>query len=103
MKTVYKTKRILSIVVFVSGVVLYLLFFTAHPFLHNHPIDGKHHHNCPACNFEATASFSTIPEGVILPTFSIQTIYLFLTDYQETYQQPFHKDYFVRGPPIISA
>lgn len=103
METVYRIKRILSIVVFVSGVVLYLLFSAAHPFLHNHPIDGEHHHNCPACNFVATASFSIIPEGVIFPSISFQVVCLFLTDYQEAYQESFRKSYSVRGPPIISA
>ena len=70
MKGIIRAKRSLGITIFASGMVLYLLFATAHPLLHNHSIDNNHHHNCPACNFLAAASFSSVPEAVIaLPVY----------------------------------
>ena len=103
MKSIIKIGRILSIVIFVSGVALYLLFAIAHPLLHNHPIDGKHHHNCSACNFLIVASFSTMPEVIVVFAIFFQIIYRAFFNYQQPYQQVFYKGHSVRGPPIIFA
>jgi hypothetical protein len=102
MKTILVLRKVLATSVFVSGIVLYLLFATAHPFLHNHHIDGEHHHNCPACNFLTVASFSTVPETAI-PSVFFQVDYQPLFDYQQPYQQTFCENHSVRGPPLVSA
>ena len=102
MKAVVRIERILSTAIFVSGVLLYLAFSIAHPLLHNHQIDGKHHHNCPVCNFLSTASFSTVPEAVIIPIIFQITPQIFF-DYQQSYQQVFHRKHSIRAPPIIPA
>ena len=102
MKSIRAIKRILSIAVFVSGVAFYLLFATAHPLLHNHPVDGKHHHSCPACNFTAIASSIKL-EIVISPDIFFQVVRkIFLND-QESSQQIFCKKYSARAPPYIFA
>lgn len=100
MKSIIRIGRILSIVIFVSGVVIYLLFATAHPLLHNHSVDGKHHPNCPSCNFIAVASFATIPNIVIVIAFIFLITCLLFRSLQQPYKKLFDKSHFVRGPPI---
>ncbi|MDI6890966.1 MAG: hypothetical protein QMC83_08540 [Thermodesulfovibrionales bacterium] len=66
MKIILDLRRILATTLFISGVVLYLLFATCHPLLHNHHDDGEHHHDCSACNFLAIGSNIVIPQAVII-------------------------------------
>ena len=96
------TGRILSITLFVCGVAFYLLFSTAHPLLHNHPIDGKHHPNCPSCNFIVVALFATIPDVIIVIAFIFLITCLLFRSLQQFYKKLFDKSHFVRGPPVIS-
>ncbi len=103
MKTILVSRRVLSTSVFISGLVLYLLFATAHPFLHNHPEDGEHHHNCLACNFLATASFAIAPEVVIVSSISYKADHQIFFDFRQTYKQRFHKSNLTRGPPFIPS
>ena len=101
MKRAVKIGRILSIALFVSGMVFYLLFSTAHPLLHNHQADGKHHQNCPSCNFLVVASFATVPYTLVVAAFILFIAYLFCRRLQEPYKRLFDKSHFVRGPPPI--
>ena len=102
MKNIIRIRQILSITLFVCGVVLYFLFSTAHPFLHNHPIDGKYHQNCPSCNFIAVASFAAIPDIVIVIALIFLVACLFSRNLQQPYKRLFDKSRFVRGPPVVS-
>lgn len=100
MKIIIRMGRILGIVLFVSGVVLYLLFASFHPLLHNHHADGKHHPDCPACNFLLTAAFSDIPEIVVFPAISYHAVFVMLPYYHQPYQQLFYYSHSNRGPPV---
>lgn len=99
MKRNIRIGRILSIVLFVSGIVFYLLLSTAHPLLHNHHADGKHHQDCPSCNFIAVASFATVPYTLVVVAFILFVAYLLCRRLQEPYKKLFDKSHFVRGPP----
>ncbi|MBU4251778.1 MAG: hypothetical protein KJ647_02170 [Candidatus Omnitrophica bacterium] len=101
MKRDIRIGRILGIALFVSGVVFYLLLSTAHPLLHNHHADGKHHQNCPSCNFVAVASFATVPYTLVVVAFILFVAYLLYRRLQQPYRKLFDKSYFVRGPPPI--
>lgn len=101
MKRTVKIERILGIALFVSGVVFYLLFSTAHPLFHNHHADGKHHQNCLSCNFLAVASFATVPYTLVVAVFILFIAYLLCRRLQEPYKRLFDKSHFVRGPPPI--
>lgn len=104
MKDVIKTRRAAGIALFVSGVVLYFLFTSFHPLLHNHHADGRHHPNCPICNFLLTATFSDIPEIVTVPAISYRVAaFVILLDYHQPYQQLFYDCHSIRGPPINFA
>jgi len=103
MKSIIKIGQILSIIIFISGVTLYLLFAILYPLLHNHPIDGKHHPNCPACNFLIIASFANIPEVIIVSAIFLQIIYQVFFNYQQPYTQSVHKSHSSRSPPMMSA
>jgi len=102
MKRIVKIGRTLSIVLFVSGVLFYLLFSFAHPLLHNHHVDGKDHHDCSACNFVAIASFATVPYMLVILVFILFVSYLLSRGFQQDYKKLFDKSRFVRGPPIVS-
>ena len=101
MKGIAKIGRILGIAVFISSIVLYLLFAATHPLFHNHPIDNKYHHNCPACNFLIIASFSNVPEVIIVFSIFLQKIYWVFINYQRFYTQSFYKNCFPRSPPML--
>ncbi|MBE0425883.1 MAG: hypothetical protein IBX72_04450 [Nitrospirae bacterium] len=103
MKTILVLRKVLATSVFVSGVVLYLLFATAHPLLHNHPEDGEHHHDCSACNFLATASFAIAPDVVIVSSILYQADHQIFFDFRQTYKQRFHESNLTRGPPLVSV
>lgn len=121
MKIVDTIKQILSITLFLSGVTSYLFLASSSPLLHNHPVcvDSEHqydHHDdhrehnpgdrhpyCPACRFLDTASFSTVPEAVIISTILDQLAYQIFFNNQQPYKQTFHKSYSARGPPVVSA
>ena len=101
MKSIVRIGRILGIAVFISGVALYLLFVILHPLLHNHPIDGRHHHNCPVCNFLIVASFANLPEVIIVSAIFLQIIYQGFSNYQQPCTQSFHKSRSSRSPPML--
>jgi len=103
MKGIIRVLRILNITIFVSGIVLYLLFASAHPLLHNHPTDSHHHHNCPACSFLAAASFSIVPEAVTIPPVFLQITCHPFFEYQQPCQKLFPKNHLIRGPPLVSV
>jgi len=103
MKALIKTGRIAGIALFVSGAVLYFLFTSFHPLLHNHHADGKHHPDCPICNFLLTATISDIPEIVAVPAISYRVAFVMLFDYHQPYQQLFYDYHSVRGPPVNFA
>jgi len=103
MKTTLSLRRIFAISVFISGVVLYLLFDSCYPLLHNHHDDGEHPQNCPACNFLATASFAIAPEVVIVLSILYQADHQIFFDFRQTYKQHFHKSNLTRGPPLVSS
>ena len=102
MKRNIRIGRILGIVLFVSGVAIYLLFAVAHPLLHNHPVDGKYHPNCPACNFLLAASSAAVPDAIIIVVFIFFITCLFFRSSQRPYRRLFDKSNFVRGPPAVS-
>jgi len=101
MKKDIRIGRILSIVLFASGVVLYLLFSTAHPLLHNHRSDNEHHQDCPSCSFIAVASFAIVPYTLVVVAFILFVAYLLCRRLQEPYKKLFDKSCFVRGPPPV--
>jgi hypothetical protein len=103
MKIILDLRRILATTLFISGVVLYFLFATCHPLLHNHHEDGEHHHNCPACNFLATASNVVVPEVVIVPSILYPVDFQIFFDSQQSYLQPSYKSNLIRGPPLVSV
>ena len=103
MRSIVRIGRILGIAVFISGVALYLLFVILHPLLHNHPIDGKHHHNCSACNFLIVAFFANLSEVIIVSAIFLQIIYQVFFNYQQLYTQFLHKNHSPRSPPMMSA
>lgn len=103
MRSIIRIGQLLSIAIFVSGVALYLLFAIAHPLLHNHHIDGKHHPNCSACNFLATASLCIASGAAIIVAIFLQVIYKLPGDYQEPHQKPLCKTLSIRAPPKLSV
>lgn len=102
MQRAIKIGRILSIVLFVSGAVFYLLFSIAHPLLHNHHVDGRDHHDCLACSFIAVASSVMVPYALVILIVILTVFYLLFYRFQQPYKKLFDKSRFVRGPPIVS-
>jgi len=101
MKRKISVGQVLSIGLFVSGVVFYLLFSTAHPLLHNNHTDGKHHQDCPSCHFIAVALFATVPYTLVFDAFILFIAYLLYRTLQHPYKKLFDKSHFVRGPPSM--
>jgi hypothetical protein len=104
-KRTIKFRQILGVTLFTSAIAFYLLLQSFHPFLHNHHVDGKNHHNCPVCAFLSTASLVDIPDAYVTINQDIlpKITYQICIEFNNTYRQNFSQNCLIRGPPSLST
>ena len=100
MKSIRKINENLCISLFVCGVAFYLIFAAVLPLIHNHQMDGKHHHSCFSCKFKVTASSMKIEIGTD-PYIFFHVVYKILPYDDESCKLLFCKKYSIRAPPNI--
>jgi hypothetical protein len=100
---IIRFKKILGVTLFTSAIAFYLLLQSFHFLLHNHHVDGEHHHDCPVCVFLATASLVDIPDVAISPDVFSKITYQICVAFNNTFQQNFCQNNAIRGPPALST
>ena len=82
--------------------LVYLLVISFSEFFHNHPIDGRTHHQCPACAVQLIIKVDSVPEVADFSTQLLEIEYLFISLEDNFFIQEPVEHNLIRAPPIVS-